>query len=871
MEKKVIKYKKNITEIKKEPVAESKTSSGSGKNNILFVIGGFILLVVMFLSIPSKLELIKYELNIKLFYFILLICFSLYIVPTLVLNTEKINIVYKTIFLICFSIILVPIFYTVDLQSPDEIIMKFYKYQMLIRFFILPTLIYGITLLILNKEKLNNLIEKKYLKKSESKDNQEETLVANDNLFTKISGKVKSFGTTNIILALFFIILSSIVYFYKLDAIDLYSDEAEVVRSAYGYTQSGSYDYWNFLNETQDKYHDPRAIPHLFLVSLAYDIWGISNWSTRFFSAFFGVIFIVLTFLITNFFTKNKIAAALVALNSLLVADYMLLFRWGRMYAMLMPVFLLVSFFIYKAITEENTIDFKNSKINNFIKKYFNFNLIYAILSLPLIWLIVEIHLNALMIFIIAFFFVVYLAISKFNVKYIILLALGLLGIGVIYALNVSYIRTAPPGVFSFFGVNNSLMYSQIISSNSISFYSSLVVIALSFVSLFFIKNNAYRNKYVFYLLNILIAFLLFSFIFNYPISFRYICFIVFFSIILIINFLSDFLEALFSKAGKIIVIMIIVSASLFNFYSNYSNNYIENKFYPMHPSVAYKTIVDNSLSGDALFDHWGVRYYFRGINPDVTEHLLGEYVPYPFDSIYNKMINYNRGWVTWDTHNSSRIDSSLQVYCSLYFKKYHGTGVDTTNVEVYFFDSTMLKTKEIFLQEINTPNANLNLKHSFTLSFWIQINEKIENQPFFIKSDTTRIIRIRPTINKKGVKFKYSFEGVAVDSVRTPDIADNKLHHIVFYQNIGKDKFGIFVDSKFIDETNIPEINDSLVKFLYNFQSTEYINNIRIFLKILKPDEINILYNNGVPINQEAISVNDYFIDPDFFWFKHQ
>jgi hypothetical protein len=864
------KMSKKLTSYKKKSIIKSKdintevqipkTSNIKSENKkIAFILTPFYLIISL-LTIPAKIILLALEINQNYLYIFILLNSLLIFYSLYFLDIKNSNYIFKTIFVIYFATTLSANFISINPESSEELVVLYRKIMYYIRFIILPTATIGSLLLWMNRGKFLEVINKRF-SKSETNNSIENQRNKSRFHFTKNSFLI-------VILFLIITIGATYTLFYKLDRIDLYSDEAQVTQTAYGYLQTGEYKQWDFVKNEITESKNNRATPHLFLVAQAYKIFGISNWSTRFFSVLFGIIFISLTFLITLYFTKNKTTAFIVAFSALFYNEYLLLFRWGRMYALLIPIYLLTSFLLYKAVTDENKINFRLSPINDFVKKYLNFNFIALIISLFLIVINFKVHVNSMMLVLIFATFLIYLVLADYKLKYLIAILTGIVLFFIYNFTNISInnFSIKSNSYITLFGVNNFDAYSPVFSQFPLNYYSSLIILLISMLSLILIRNTKYRNITVFNFLNLITGVVIFSFIFDYPLSFRYISFLIIFSMFLIVDFSIIFFETLYTKTGKYVFSVFVIIATLFSFQQNYSNIYTENKIYPAHPSIAYKIITDNAIAGDALFYHWGAKFYFNDINPEVETFELGGQTSKPFDTIYNELRKYQRGWITWDSYNGNRIDSTFQTYCSKYFTKYHGFGIDSTNVEVFYFEKDMLIEKDIFYNEMLMPHANLNLSNSFTLSFWIAINNKIENNPFFINSDTTKIIRIRPTINKKGIKFKYS----TLDSIRTPDIADNKLHHIVFYQDIERDKFGVYVDAKFIAEKNIPEINDSLVKFIYNLQSKDYTNNVRIFLHALNLEEIEALHNDGIPLKKNEVLVDEEILESDFFWIKN-
>jgi len=849
--KKISSPKKSMN-VSKKGTIQPKSKHASKKNQIVALIAAPILLLSMYFLIPSPIEILQTNLDQNFFYGIIFFTISLVFISLYFLDSKRSNIIFKVVFTLFFLVTISPSFIDISSQNLQAPIDRYLILTYFAKFLVPACIIIGTLILWLNNEAIHAFMGEKLLESEKLNVENEKSIKV---LITKHRYKIG--------ILLILTVISAFVYFYKLDKIDLYSDESETVRSAYNHLQTGNYNYWDFIKDKTTDEKDYRGVPHLYLVSKAYEIFGVSNWATRCVTAFFGIVFIILTFFVSNYLTKSKLVSFFVALAALFSTDFLMHFRWGRMYGMLIPIYLAATFFAYKALSEENKINFKIKAINDFIKRYFDFNFLYAIISLILIYISIQLHINSLIFFVIIYLYILYLTIMDYKIKYLVLSIIGLISIFLFFVVDIYNIQEIP--IFTFFKVNNSKIYSDILFRNTFNFFPALVLFILQIIVLFFYRDKDFRNRIVFMLISTIGAFLIFSFILDYSVSFRYISFMVIFSIIIIINFLFFYFKILFPKFGSVIVSVLIISSLSFNYSRDFRHLYVENRFYPIKPSVAYKTINDNSLPNDAVFTHWGVRLYFDGINPNIAEYPLAHFEPYPFDTIYNQMIKHNRGWVTWDTQNSFRIDSMVQQYCNLYMDKMHGTGVDKTNVEVYFYTKEMLKSKEEFLVQRYLPTANINLNNSFTLSFWIRMQNKSDDEPFFLMNNTKKTVKIK----SNSIEGNLTFILAQNDSIHTPPLLDSQLHHVIYYQDVDNLKTDLFVDNKLIVEKKFKFYNDSIVKFMYNPESPIYINNISIFLKPLSHEQITGLYNNGIPSSESQINYKNEIMNPDFFWIK--
>ena len=218
------------------------------------------------------------------------------------------------------------------------------------------------------------------------------------------------------------IIASTFIYTHNLGGFDFKEDEFQVVNAAAGYLKTNTFYKWDWLENKsgeftscikKDKFCEyTRAWPHTYLVSKSFQLFGISEFSARIVSAIFGIFFLIFVYIISKFFLESKISALCTTFICSIYPLYISLFRNTRMYALLLPLFSLLVYFIYRGLTERSLQNF-TTKRQEFIFKNFNFQ--YKFLGIASILLVINtvIHVNSLIIFPIVYFFSIYLAIVK--------------------------------------------------------------------------------------------------------------------------------------------------------------------------------------------------------------------------------------------------------------------------------------------------------------------------------------------------------------------------------------------------------------------------------------------------------------------------
>ncbi len=180
---------------------------------------------------------------------------------------------------------------------------------------------------------------------------------------------------------LLLVIIGGALRLHKLGAQDIRGDEFQVISAAAGYLHTGEYHSWNWVENKMtcdDCFYD-RAWPHTWMVAQSYHNFGISEFSSRLPSAIIGTLTILIAFGFNYFFTRNKLLSLLVAFLVTFNPAFIALSRYTRMYVVLIPLFLLLLYTIYRSLTE-NTPDWMlrqtkkiSSNFNKILRERLNF------------------------------------------------------------------------------------------------------------------------------------------------------------------------------------------------------------------------------------------------------------------------------------------------------------------------------------------------------------------------------------------------------------------------------------------------------------------------------------------------------------------
>jgi hypothetical protein len=575
-------------------------------------------------------------------------------------------------------------------------------------------IIFGVLFVLLNKQKINDLIEK---------DNADDALArARCNDFPSTYPGLNKIPIIRLIakimyregwgysIALILIItLSIIIFSHDLGELDLQGDEYLMASAAEGYLHTGTFFKWDYLNNSLSKTRYDRAWPHSWMIAQSYKLFGVSEWSSRIISVLFGIFFIIIFYFISVFFLKNRLVGLLTVFCIMLHPSYIHIFRYTRMYAVLIPIFILLFLFTYRFITEEDKYGL--SKFSSFVNHHLNFNYLFLLISLPLLLLGYHIHFNSLVIFPITFIFVIFLALYLEDRKYVILAGAGTFAVGAILIADKIIDFGILRRIDKLFGFYERLNIPYIDYMTEYPFNNMLGIILLvaGFVLISIVDKKEVKSKMIF--LYIAIGFTLYFFIFmadRYT-KFKYISHIIPIAIMLIVYVIILF-SRIPERKSITIIFTILIASGVWNCSNNFEKRfaklypeYARTKFlYPeySYPSLAYQTLIDAyDPQNEIIIANYLRGYYLRDIGHTIRHIGMLSYRAYEFKTFWKDINTYGQGWVIFEYEKRFHIDQKIMAYANTFLKKYHGKGVDATNIEMFYFNKDIIESS---IYEIN-------------------------------------------------------------------------------------------------------------------------------------------------------------------------
>lgn len=671
----------------------------------------------------------------------------------------------------------------------------------------------------------------------------------------------------HLIVSILFIFILSIAggaVFHKLDNFNLYSDEAQVTHAAVGFAKSGEFKKWNFVKDEITDRSYTRAWPHIAVMGYTYRAFGISDWTSRLPSAVFGLLLTILGFFVARFFTKSTITALTVMFAFGLYFEFLLLTRWARMYAMIFPLFLLMMYVGYRIFTEPISKK-KNlsGKFGHFFDNYLNFNYKLLPIFFILLFLNISLHNNTAIALPILFLFIVFSGIIHREKKYIIPVLAGVLII-------VTHILS--PFLFGYghitaFEMDNSDIYNRFFLGFPFNVQAGMTLLLLGTGYFFFRKNKPLNNAYILLYAATVFSWILFAYVIDFSISFRYMSMVAPLCVILFIGIFLQIIKDIYGKPLQYPAALLIAGLVILNLSMRADDLYVRNFASPADPATAWKKIIKNYKKGEVVFKHWGPMLYFDQIDESATIRTIGSGKKYqmPLNELLDSLNNYPGGWLTWHTHHQNKLHKDIPLYCTRYFEKYAGYGIDTLGVEIYHYKKEMLKDSSVFQLDKLFPAGNINFEKDFSVSFGINFPSETKASPFLFTVYGEDIYNI--SADKAEISVNY-LQGKKTNITGKLNPVQVYNHIVVFQKG---SKAGIMVNGKTVTEKRIKKKINDVVKFTINKAFRGDINDIRIYDFAINEAQAKIIISSfNLPKTDELV-VNGKAFKALFHWQKKQ
>ncbi|MCD5381818.1 MAG: glycosyltransferase family 39 protein [Candidatus Pacebacteria bacterium] len=480
-------------------------------------------------------------------------------------------------------------------------------------------------------------------------------------------------------------VLASQFYVRELNTNNFYGDEFLVVDAAVGYINTDTFYRWDWLKNTSGAYtdcmeisptigttcHYTRAWPHTWLVAQSIQFFGLHEGATRFVSAILGIICIPLFYAVFRALSFSQHVSLLLATIIPFTPGLVEMFRYTRMYALLIPSVLVLLWLIYRTLSFAKDNDMKRTIFN-------------ALGALLLFVFCIIVHINTLVIAFGVLLYLLYATIQYKNTTLYMLTTLAAIGSVLLTVLLTLGNYTTITEQVTFFASQNYAFF-ELLGAYPFPLLPSSILFILAGYLLYSEKHTQYDAlRYLWCI--VFGAIIFFVFIADRYVAFNYISHIVpiFVSICMVLFF---YLTQLLNRAPKIalwaICIFSITTISVQGWYTLHTQG--SEKY-----TVAYQEInTQFNTHTDILIGQYVRGIYLDALQEKGVVHIdLLNQKQFSYDDFLTAVNGAHAGWVTWETKKRYHIDDNIRLYAEMHFTKLHGENVDDTGIEVYYFTS---------------------------------------------------------------------------------------------------------------------------------------------------------------------------------------
>jgi hypothetical protein len=490
-------------------------------------------------------------------------------------------------------------------------------------------------------------------------------------------------GITPKVVAILILMISSTLIFYRLGYFDIWEDENLVINAAKGVYEQGI----DYLDTGYD-----RAWLHTLLCAGVFEVFGVSEFTGRLPSAIFGLLFVIACFVVFARWYGLAWIALLIPIICLMNDRFLLLFRYMRMYAILIPLFLIGVYVIHKTIKafQDSTL------VHDDRKRFSRSTVLLAVLAIAFMPLLIHIHKLSAILLPVFGLFIVYQVLQRPTKGQLRLLYI-VSGLGVILLLLTFVAELEALKMFR--AVTKRILapqtpmpaYFEFMLGNGLPVNSTLMILLAGLGLIPSKVTSSVRHLVVFNYLLITMALVSMVFLIsNEGRDYRYIAHIVPFVVCTLLLVVYQIGKVVWKKSYPWLL-MIVLGISSLDLIQDYERIYIRHPWAPRYSAV-YKTLKDNFKPGDALFAQNIKTYY---LDPEALAgdkyYKISKKEGYAFAQFSLDLREARHGWIMWELHKSHHWPKDILAYIYKHFKPYHTQQTDDLGVALYYFDETML------------------------------------------------------------------------------------------------------------------------------------------------------------------------------------
>lgn len=471
------------------------------------------------------------------------------------------------------------------------------------------------------------------------------------------------------------ILLGGFLRFYKLGELSFVADEFLDINSSYAYSQTGTWQSWDFNRgqvnmENEFAPRDERAWLYKIQVAQLFKYFSPTEGVARSISAIWGILSIVLMFLVAKSMTGKKEIGLLSAFLFAVSISGLVFDRRLRMYAMFFPLFLLFSWLTFKFY--EGSYEGKHKWCKKFSQKY-SINLMYLIPAVAVGILSLMVHDLTVSIAAVFAVYVLVQAVKSFKKKdwinkYSITLAAIALSVLALFTLAASQIGKYTAGIKFF---NDNFSYFSIVFTD----YSHPIIATLLVIigMVYLLKKKEYSEQGLWLTVSFLVPLFMAAFLWKRNVGPQYIFFAQSFEMILIatgIYAVGKYFKKNLSVrepkkvfATAIMLFLVILPNWAYFFEKNNVYNQTSESDNPNYRSI-FTYFKKKKNADDVLVTRNFRNYYFSGQKVRVYD-FGGELSEEKFPlTELEKIVSQNKsGWVILSNNDERYIANDAMAY----------------------------------------------------------------------------------------------------------------------------------------------------------------------------------------------------------------
>jgi len=483
--------------------------------------------------------------------------------------------------------------------------------------------------------------------------------------------------------ALLILLISAFLIFYRLGYYDIWEDENLVINAAVGVYDQG----FSYLKEGYD-----RAWVHTMMCAGVFEVFGVSEFTGRLPSAIFGIAFVLICFYVFARWYGMAWLALFIPLVCLMNDRFLILFRYMRMYALLIPLFLGCVYLISRAISRVQ--QGSEGGLEQRMKRPDWVYVVFALLSLPLLAHVHKLSMIVLPAFGLLLLYQVLLHHTKTQVRMVWAMLAGTMVIVFLtFVIQLDALRMFRQVAGRIFSPHMPMTaYFEYMFENGLPRNSTFMFLVSGLGLLGSKVTRQLKTLLVLNYLFISIAVVAMVYLIGSEgRDYRYIAHIVPFVVCTLLMAVHYYSKAIWKGSYPWTMITVFLLSTL-QFAQGYASVYVRHPRAPRYSTV-YATLEEQYKPGDALLATNIKTYYLDPVAlAGAQYHKVPKKKGYTLEQLKADARLEGHGWFLWELHKTHQLREEVVQYIYKNFKPVHNSRLDDLGVELFYFDETMIR-----------------------------------------------------------------------------------------------------------------------------------------------------------------------------------